>query len=59
MRRMYSTSLILLFVGIFVAGSGLAFSSTLTFRIGAFAALVGVIGVLAYAFRPKSSEQRR
>jgi len=57
MRRIYSTSLIMLFVGIVTAGGGLAFESTLVFRIGAILTVLGVIGVFVYAFRPKGRDR--
>lgn len=56
MRRIYDVSLLLLFAGVLIAGAGLGTKSELVFRIGAVPVLVGVIGVLVYAFRPKHRE---
>lgn len=57
MRRLYSTSLMVLFVGVLVAGSGMGLKSTITFRVGAVLVVLGFIGVLVYAFRPKGRER--
>lgn len=54
MRRVYDISLIVLFIGILIAGGGLGTGSTLAFQIGAVLVVVAVIGVLVYAFRPRS-----
>lgn len=56
MRRLYDVSLGLLFIGVLIAGGGAGFGSPVAFRVGAVIVVVAVVGVIAYAVRPKSPE---